>query len=158
LVLGARPALAAEGGIEILPDWTGVLPILLVLFAVLIFPVNRLIFQPLFRVLDEREMRIDGARARAHKVEEEAQAVLGRYEDAVADARGQAAAERKAALAEAREDEKAATGEARAVAEGEIERARREIAASLAEAREGLRPRAEELAREAAERILGRSL
>jgi F-type H+-transporting ATPase subunit b len=156
-VLGAQPA-AASGGIEILPDWTGLLPILIGLFAALIFPVHALIFRPLFRVLDEREERIDGARARAQQVDEEAGAVLARYEDALVQAREEASAQRKTALARARVEEKDATGEARGVAEQELARARGEIAASLAEARESLRPRAEELAREAAERILGRNL
>lgn len=167
IVVAARSALAAEGGIEIFP--TGLDPTkefalparliaLLALFVALIFPVNRVIFRPLFGVLNEREERIEGARDRAQQVDEEAGAVLARYEDAVSQAREQASAERKTALAGARGEEKDATSEARGLAEQEIERARGEIAVSLAEARESLRPRAEDLARDAAERILGRSL
>jgi F-type H+-transporting ATPase subunit b len=154
----ARPALAAGGGIEILPDWTGLLPILLVLFALLIFPVNRLIFVPLFRVLDEREQRIDGARARALQVDGEAEQVLSRYADAVAQARAEAAGERKTRLDGARAEEKQETSGARAAAEAEIDRARGELDAALEQARRGLRPEAEALAREAAARILGREL
>jgi len=167
IVVAARAAFAAEGGIEIFP--TGLDPTkefeipvrllaLLVLFSALIIPVHLLIFRPLFGVLHEREERIDGARARAQQVDDEAGAVLARYEAALALAREEASAERKAALAAARGDEKQATGEARGQAEQQITRARGEIATSLAEARESLRPRAEELAREAAERILGRPL
>ena len=154
----ARPALAASGGIEILPDWTGLLPILLVLFALLIFPVNKLIFEPLFRVLDEREERIDGARARALQVDGEAEQVLGRYADAVALARAEAAGERKARLDGARAEEKQETSGVRAAAEAEVARARSELDAALEEARRDLRPQAEALARQAAERVLGREL
>lgn len=157
-VWAARPALAASGGIEILPDWTGLLPILLVLFALLIFPVNKLIFGPLFRVLDEREDRIDGARARAVQVDGEAEQVLARYADAVAQARVEAAGERKTRLDGARAEEKQETAGARAAAEAEIDRACSELDSALEEARSGLRPQAEALAREAAARILGREL
>jgi len=154
----ARPALAASGGIEILPDWTGLLPILLVLFALLIFPVNKLIFGPLFRVLDEREERIDGARAKAVQVDGEAEQVLSRYADSVAQARSEAASDVKTHLDTARADEKQETSGARAAADAEIERARGELNTALEEARRGLRPQAEALAREAAERVLGREL
>ncbi len=139
-------------------DWTGLLPVLLALFALLIFPVNKLIFGPLFRVLDEREERIDGARAKARQVDDEAEQILARYADSVARVRADAAGERKQHLEEARADEKHETSNARAAAESEIERARSEIGAALEEARRGLRPQAEARAREAAERILGREL
>jgi F-type H+-transporting ATPase subunit b len=154
--LAARPAWAS-GGIEIMPDWP-LLGILLVAFALLTWPVNALIFRPLFRVLDERERRIEGARERAREVDAQAGAVLARYEEAVARARDEAAAERRTRLDATREEEKEAAAAAREAAEGQIDSARREIAEALREARAGLRPRAEALAREAAERILGRGL
>ena len=44
----------------------------MVLFAALIVPVNRLLFQPIFRVLDERDASIAGTRARAERLEHEA--------------------------------------------------------------------------------------
>ncbi len=159
-VLAAGPAFAAEGGIQILPELFGMdgLLVLLALFVALIYPVNKLIFGPIFSVLDEREERIDGARSRAGEVSSEAEAVLERYEQTVARARSDAADERKGRLDEAREAEKNATAQARTEAEEQIERARGEIASSLETARSELRPRAEDLARDAAERILGRAL
>jgi len=156
--LVAHPAWAAEGGIEILPDWTGLLPILIAGFLLLIWPVNALIFTPLFRVLDEREQRIAGARERAGALGDQARGVLASYESALARARDESAGERRARLDAARAEEKAATLAARQDAERRIESARAQVEAALREARAGLRPRAEELAREAAERILGRSL
>lgn len=150
-------ARAAGGGIEVVPDpfW---LAVLVVLFAVLIWPVNRLIFQPLFRVLDERSSLIDGARERAAETESEAESVLARYEAEVARAREEAGSERRGSLERARAEEQELARQARGEAEAQLDRARREIAASLEEARQGLRPGAEELAREAAQRILGREL
>lgn len=160
IALAASPALASEGGIEILPQLFGLdgMLVLLVLFVALIFPVNKLIFRPIFKVLDEREERIDGARARAGEVSEQADGVLARYDEAVAGARTAAAEALKGRLSEARDSKKSATAAARSEAEAQMERARSEISTSLEAARSELRPRAEELAQAAAERVLGRAL
>ena len=57
-MLAALPAQASEQ-LVLLPDPT-VLLVLLVAFVAVIFPLNRLIFQPLLQVMDAREERIDG--------------------------------------------------------------------------------------------------
>lgn len=156
-LLAPGVARAAGGGIEVVPDpfW---LAVLVVLFALLIWPVNRLIFQPLFHVLDERSSRIDGARARAAETESEAESVLARYEAEVARVREEAGGERRSALEGARSEEQQLARQARGEAEAQLDRARQEIAAAFEDARRGLRPGAEDLAREAAQRILGREL
>ena len=148
---------AAEGGIQIMPDW-GLLAGLVVLFSLLIAPVNALLFRPLLRVLDEREQRIAGTRERARALELEAEAVLARYEDEVRRARDEAGHDRREALERSRAEEQEATNRARREAEAQIEKARREIADALRRARSELRPEAEGLARVAASRILGRDL
>ena len=86
VLLGAAPAHAAEG-LVLVPEGT-LLVVLIAAFAALVFPVNALVFKPLFRVLDEREARIGGARARAAEIEVEANALLERYRDAIRDSRG----------------------------------------------------------------------
>ncbi len=156
-LLGAGPASAAEGGIQILPDW-GVMFALAIVFALLIAPVNALLIAPVLRVLDERRERIEGARARARGVEEDAERVLASYEAALAEARRDAASERQRRVEEARGEEKAVSTRAREEAEHQIERARASIESALGDARAALRGEAEALAREAAERILGRRL
>jgi len=157
LVLAAQPALAAGGGIEILPDpWK--LLALIVLFALVVVPVNRLILQPLLSVLDERAERIEGARARAASVGQEADRVLERYEAAVARAREEGEAERRRIVDEARHAETRTLARERGDAEHQLEQARDEIAKALEDARTHLRTTAEDLARQAAERVLGRRL
>lgn len=131
---------------------------LIVLFVLLIPPTNRLIFKPLFRVLDERESRTAGTRARAARIEEEAKEVLGRYEREVAKTREEAELARRATLESVRNESKDTTHAARTAAEQALERARRELASGLDEARGTLRTRTQDLAREAASRVLGRSL
>ena len=131
---------------------------LIVLFVILIFPVNALIFNPIFAVLDARDEKIAGTRARAEKIAAEAEEVLARYERSVREVREEAERERKERLASARGESAEQSAAARAEAEREIERAREQIGAGLAEARASLRAQAELLAREAAARVLGRAL
>jgi F-type H+-transporting ATPase subunit b len=158
-VLLALPAsaFAAGGELQLVPDVRMTLT-LIVLFILLIAPANRLIFQPLLRVLDEREERTAGTRARAARLEEEAREVLERYELEVARTREEAEQQRRSALERARGESQDLTGAARREAEQALERARGELATALEQARGGLRGGAEELAREAAARVLGRPL
>jgi F-type H+-transporting ATPase subunit b len=155
-LLCALPAHAAAETLEIFPDER--IFYLIVLFVLLVFPVNKLLFHPIFRVLDERDARIEGARKRADEVGAEAEATLGRYRSAVRSAREEAESGRKQALEEARREQAQLTGSVRSEAEAEINRAREEVAGALVDARSQLREQAEELAREAATRVLGRSL
>jgi F-type H+-transporting ATPase subunit b len=155
-LLTALPARAAGEALEIFPDER--IFYLIVLFVLLVFPVNKLLFHPIFRVLDERDARIEGARKRADAVSAEAEATLQRYRSGVRSARDEAESGRKQVLEQARREQAQLTGGARSEAEAEINRAREEVAGALTEARSQLREQAEALAREAATRVLGRSL
>lgn len=164
-VLLAAPAYAAEGGLQIFPDLflgVGVLESryvqLMVLFIVLILPVNKLVLQPLLAVLDERSARIEGTRKRAGEIGAQAEAVLARYSAAVEQARKQADELRKNALAGARGDQAQILAEARSAAEREVSAARSGVAGAIAGARATLRSQSESLGREAAARVLGRTL
>jgi len=172
--LVATPALAADS-LQLIPDLDlfgaldgvagyeddgglGAMWVMLISFVLLIFPLNALIFQPIFRALDERAERIQGARDRSTQLEEEADSVLDRYESAIRDARAESEEARQAQLATAREEQVSLTTAARSAAEGELDRARTELNQSLEEARATLRASADDLATAAAERILGRPL
>lgn len=153
----ASTARAAEG-LVLEPDVKRTLPLLIVVFLLLIFPVNRLIFRPIFRVLDSRKDQIDGDRARAEMLSKQAEEVLARYERSVREVRQDAERDRRERLQTARSEMAQRTAEVRAGAERDFGRAREEITAALDQARASLRAQAEDLANEAAERILGRSI
>jgi F-type H+-transporting ATPase subunit b len=157
VALAPAPVAAAEGGLEIFPD-PGQLIVLIVLFLLLILPVNVLLLRPLLKVLDERSERIDGARQRASELSERAEELLTRYRAALHEARAAAEGDRRVLVERAREEQGAFTREARAEAERDIEQARGEVISALDDARTSLRQRAEELARDAVARILGRAL
>jgi F-type H+-transporting ATPase subunit b len=156
--LHAADAAAAEGGLSLIPDWKFTLPVLIVLFFLLVPVLDRVLFQPLLGVLAERERRIDGARQRADQVSAQADALLASYEARVRDAREAAERERRARQDEAKRAHSERVGRERADAEQVIERTRNEIASALESARGQLRRDAEQLAREAATRLLGRAL
>src|SRR3989442_7244881 len=78
------------------------LVILLLLFPALLPFVNALVLKPLLRVLDERDARIAGTRTKAERLEQEAAAVLARYEQAVRETREEGERGRRALLTEVR--------------------------------------------------------
>jgi F0F1-type ATP synthase membrane subunit b/b' len=172
LLLAPGGAAASGGeGIEIFPDvptsWDRIFSLelfasplvqLLALFALLIWPANQLLWRPLLRVFEARGERIAGSRARAEKVASEAEDVLGAYESAVERARRSADGDRAQILEGARRQQSQLTAEARRAAETEVTAAREAVDAALDRARSGLQSSADELGREAAAQVLGRTL
>jgi len=148
----------AAGDLVLIPNWTRELPVLIVLFVMVIAPTNRLILQPLLRVLDDREARTTGTRARAARLEEEAREVFERCEREIVKTREESERQRRSALEGVRAEAQQMTDAARVGAETTLEGARGELGQALESARRGLRGQSEELAREAAARVLGRSL
>jgi len=163
-VLVAGLAGASEGELVIVPhDAQGhfavrELLILIVFFSALVYPLNALLFKPIFRVLDEREEKTAGTRRHAERIAANAEEVLERYESAIRAARQEAEAERKQTLEGARADGGSVTAGARGEAERTVAHARAEMATALEQAGVQLRAQSESLAREVAERALGRSL
>jgi F-type H+-transporting ATPase subunit b len=154
--LFAAPAHAA-GDLVLIPEPPLALTLGL-LFVALIYPLNVLIFKPIFAALDERSGRIAGAHERAAHIQNESQSALSRYEESIREARTSAEAGRKEQLTDARGEQASISNQARAEAERQVERARGELERSLEEARGTLRTEAQQLARVAAEQILGRNL
>jgi F-type H+-transporting ATPase subunit b len=153
----ASPASASEGTLEIIPD-PRLVALLLVLFLLLVPVLQRLLFAPLLRVLDEREERIEGTQSRAAALNQEAEGELTRHEAAVRAARAEAERAYKATLAAAQAHHAESMAAARSESAQLVESARRELGTLLEGARRVLRTQTQELAREAAGRILGRSL
>ncbi|MCH8134009.1 MAG: hypothetical protein E2O66_03195 [Deltaproteobacteria bacterium] len=160
LTLLAGDAMASEGSIVLLPtkESAPLLISLLVFFLLLIWPVNKLLIKPLLDVIDAREDRIVGTRARAEKLAADADKVIERYESSIRIAHEEAQRDRKQALTVARRESVSHTAEARAGVEQEIETALAQITGELTQARSTLRTQAEQLATEAASTVLGRDL
>lgn len=180
LLLFAGPALAAEGeSFTVFPDLLDAMmagrkegqeePLwkrlvgsewlqLIVLFAALVFPAKRLLFDPLLGVLDERERRSAGARREAGEASAQADSMQARYESAVADARQQAEGLRREALDEARLEQTRLAAAARETSERRITGLRNDRDRAMAAARAELEQHCTGLARDMAARVLGRPL
>ncbi len=156
LVVVPRCAWAA-GTLNLIPDLELVIANLFVLL-LLIYPVNRWLLQPLNEVARERETRTAGAQERAERIRAEAGELSRRFEALMQQARGEAQARHAAIKERSLREERALLASAREAAAAEVEEVSRGIAAELESARERLREDAEQLAREAASKILGRAI
>jgi F-type H+-transporting ATPase subunit b len=153
----AAPASARAADLNLIPDAFAVATNI-VLFLLLIYPVNKLLVSPFLRVLDERAERTSGALAHSERLRDEARASRSELDARLAEARGRAVARRNEILAEGEVQERAELDAVRAETERTVAEVRRSVQAELTEARGTLQGDARALAREVATRILGRAV
>ncbi len=158
LLLAAAPSAAnAAGGISLVPE-IEVLALNFVVLGLLIYPVNKLLIQPLIGLLGEREERSEGATALVAELAGETASLRGTVTERLGEARATAQGRRIEILAGAQEEERRLLEAARAHAAEQVASVRTSIANELETARATLQSDARELAREAAASILGRVL
>jgi F-type H+-transporting ATPase subunit b len=129
-----------------------------VLFVGLTLVLKPVLFDPLLKLFEEREKRIDGAKAQARKIDEKSAGALARYEAEMAKARAAATAERDRIRAEGLAREREILGGARATTTKVIDDGKRMAQAEAERVRAALKVRAAELARDLASRVLGREV
>ena len=130
----------------------------MLLFASLIVVLRPLLFDPVLRVFEERERRTDGARQSARQMQEEAGALLSRYEQELAKVHEVARQERDRARAETVRMEAELLAQARQSASEIVEQGRLRIDRERRQIQFGLGQESERLARTVAAAVLGRSL
>lgn len=155
--LGLPSTALAEGGLNLVPDWT-VLGVNLIALALLIYPVNRWLLAPLVQVLLAREERTSGALARATRLSDETAQLQTEVEARLADARARGLVGRGQIMSEAQEAERRLLTAAREEAGSAIDAVRASVREELEGARNALQRDARQLAREAAVQVLGRPL
>lgn len=152
----ANVALAfAEGGGNIISP-NGSLIFVLVLFLLFVFVMNRLLFRPIGRVLDERETLTEGATSEARAAVRRYQAKLADYESTIRQARAEnykkLEQDRAAALEERRQVIEAAKRET----SEKIEHAKSEIGQQASAARAALESESRQIAETISRTVLGR--
>jgi F-type H+-transporting ATPase subunit b len=130
----------------------------MVLFVFLWIVLKPLLFDPVLKVFEEREKRTEGARAEARQMQEEAGALLTKYENALQDVNKVAAQERERIRTETSKLEAEILGEARAVAASVLEEGRRKIESEVSSIRFDLGRESEKIASDIATQILGREV
>jgi F-type H+-transporting ATPase subunit b len=128
------------------------------LFLLTMFVLTRLLWRPYLRVRELRGSRIEGYKEEARRLEAEAAARLTKVEAELAEARRAGSAERARVRVDAQKREQQILAAAQAQAQKALGEARARLDAVVAAERATLATRAEALGRDAAEKVLGRSV
>jgi len=117
-----------------------------------------LLFDPMLRLFEEREKRIDGAKLAARKIDEKSSTALAKYEGAMAKARAEGQAEGDQIRASGLAHEREILGGARATATKAIDEGKRLARLEADKVRASLKVQANAIARDLASRVLGREV
>ena len=148
----------AAGDSHPLIDIDGTIFIQFGLFLVMLVVANKLLFQPYLRLRERRAEGIEGAKAEAERMTAEADTKLVDYERQLAAARAKSSEEQRKIRAVANAHEREVTTTARATAAAALEEARERVRTETEAARKELMPRAEQIGKQMATRILGREV
>ena len=149
-------SLSEGGGVNV--DLDATLLVQIALFVVLLVVLKPLLFEPMLKLFEEREKRIEGTRREASKEDERSAKALAKYEAILAKAREAGAVERDALRAAGTKKEAETMARVRATAASTIEQGRASIASEAKTARTQLALEANTLARAIAARVLGREV
>jgi len=150
-------ALALAGGEENIIQPNASLFLVFVLFIIFVFVLNRILFRPIGRVLDEREALTEGASNEARAAANRYQSELASYEASIRQARGDSYRRIEQERAAALEERKRLIDEAKQKAAQEIDRAKSEIADQAASARAFLEAESRQIAERISHTVLGRT-
>ncbi len=124
----------------------------------LVFVLNKWLFGPLNRTLAARQAEIESARTAFEAAKHIQEERLAAIEIELADARRETFAIREQEQAAGKAKRDAVLAAARAAATQQIEQAKTELEAEVGRAKQQLDEQADELARNIAERLLGREV
>jgi F-type H+-transporting ATPase subunit b len=154
--LGSLVFSGEGGGVEV--DFDLTLLGQVALFILLLVVLKPLLFDPMLKLFEERERRIDGAKVLARKIDEKSAGALATYEQEMQKARAAANLERDKLRAEGQKAENEILARVRATTAKTLEEGRKRMQAEAATAKEALRNDAAATARELATRVLGREV
>ena len=125
--------LAFAESIQLVPDGTLVLHIAIII--TMVFALNRLLFRPVNRILDEREQRTRGRSGEAHEIIRRVKESLLQYENSLRQARAESYRLLEQQQSEASGERQRKVVMVRKELEEEIEEQKREIQAQADDAR-----------------------
>ena len=137
------------------PDWT--LPVASLVFLITLFALNKLLFQPLLRILDTRRERTVEMRQKAQKELEYQQALLEEYTARIKQEKQAGYRLADSLRAAALQERQQTMAQARADAEQVLKQAKNEIRAEADKARQRLQQESEEVAGLITARVLQRT-
>ena len=153
LVTHSMNAAAAERSVVVDLDITVVGQI--VLFLVLLAILKPVLFDPMLKLFEEREKRIDGAKLQARKMDEASAGALSKYESEMQRARAAGNVEREKFRIEGAKTENEILGRVRGATAQSLEQGRKQLQTEVEEVRRALRADSALLAGQLASRVLG---
>jgi F-type H+-transporting ATPase subunit b len=130
----------------------------MVVFAGLVVILKPLLFDPVLKIFEQRELYTEGAKSDARKLQEKAGELLRKYERELERVNQVAATERERLRAETSKLEGEILNEARQTTAKIIDEGRQKIATEVNAIRFQLGRESERVAREIAARVLGREV
>ena len=127
-------------------------------FLVLILILNRFLYKPILNVLDERKRKIQDSEGAVKELEDRTAQQWEAYQRQLQEAKVSATVEKEKLKGEGLEAERRLLEQVRTDMARSMEEARRRVQGEADQARESLRVQADGIAREMAQKILGRSL
>ncbi len=149
-------SLAAPQAISV--DFDATFVVQAVLFVALTLFLKPVLFDPMLKLFEERERRIDGAKLQARRIDQQSAGAQAKYEGEMSKARVAAGSERDKIRAEAVKQEQEILGKVRASTAKVIDDGKRSAMAEAERARAGLKTEAAVMARDLAGRMLGREV
>jgi F-type H+-transporting ATPase subunit b len=128
------------------------------LFVVLLLVLKPLLFDPMLKLFEEREKRIEGARAEGRRMDNESAEAKTKYDAAMTEARAIANATRDKLRAEGAKSENEILAKVRDEVAKSLEEGRATLTAEVATAKTELGQSSQELGRTLAARLLGREV
>ncbi len=129
-----------------------------ILFVILWLVLNKVLFQPYLKLLEDREHKTTGAQHDCADLEYEGAQLRAQYQEKIAQAQSAGYAAKGAILQAAREEREKLLGEARQQAANHLERVRQEIAAAVEQERRLAGAEAAALAGDMVSKVLGRKV
>ncbi len=142
-----------EGSIVAI-DWT--LIVQAVNFLIFMVLINKFLFQPLLRLMEEREKELNGIYSEAEALKVKAEQLLKEVEETLSKAKEEAKKIIDAAVKEAREEKERIISQAQEEASIKVEKAKEEIWQAFESEKAKLEAEAEKLAEEIIRKILGK--
>jgi F-type H+-transporting ATPase subunit b len=142
-------------GIEIVP---GLLIVQGVIFLLVLWFLNKVLFKPILKILHGREEKTEGSLSEADETEKKAEKTLEQYNEKFRQAKKEALELKRKLILEGTEKREAAIGRAKKEAQGFLEEMRRNIAEEAEQTKKSLHQQVDAIGQIMAQKALGRSV
>jgi F-type H+-transporting ATPase subunit b len=127
-------------------------------FFLLLVILNKVLYKPILKILEEREQRIDGQQQQAKAIIEDGQVLQGDYNKKLYNAKIEAMNTKNAARSAASEQANSIIADSHKKAEEIISQMQQQMASELAQAKKELEPELNVMSATIAQQILGRKV